>query len=176
MIDRVHFKGKYLIPTVRLPGYDYSLSGTYAVTFCTNDRRSFLSRIIDSEIILTREGQILTRCWDNLPMHFHNCALDTFIVMPNHVHLILRLQETETGQRPVSTKDCTLGTIVGALKSYSSKEIHRIWGNDLPVWQSRFYEHVIRSEKSYQRMSNYFLSNPQNWINDSDYPKNIRNN
>jgi putative transposase len=170
MIDRIYFRRKYLIPSIRLPGYDYGSSGYYAVTFCTKNRDCFLSEIVDGQIHLSRAGDIVMKCWEDLPNHFSACKTETIVVMPNHIHLTIQIRQ-ETGQSPVSTKYVALGTIIRALKSYSSKEIHQAWGNEFPVWQARYYDHVIRTEKSHQRILNYFRSNPQNWANDLDNPK-----
>lgn len=169
MIDRVHFRKKYFIPSTRLPGYDYSSCGVYAVTFCTKNRECFLSTITNGRITLLEPGKVVLDCWNALPDHFQTCELDTIVILPNHVHLILQIRD-ETGQRPVSTIRHSLGSIIGALKSYSSKRIHELWHSDAPVWQSRFYEHIIRSENSYDRIKEYFVSNPENWTRDHENP------
>ncbi len=72
----------------RLKDYDYSQSGYYFVTFCMKDRREFFSHIIDSELILTKYGQIIDEVIKNIST-LYKIEIDCYIIMPDHIHLIL---------------------------------------------------------------------------------------
>ena len=75
--------------SIRLKGYDYSQSGAYFVTICTQNRACVLGEAVEGEIPLSPVGQIASECWLEVPKHFPNVELDVYVVMPNHVHGIL---------------------------------------------------------------------------------------
>ena len=100
------FHNKYRIETTRLKHYDYANDGSYFVTICTKDRDCCLGEIKNGILIETIQGNIARECWLDLPNHYRNCILDGFIVMPNHVHGIIFIDNdsVETGLKPVSTR------------------------------------------------------------------------
>jgi len=73
----------------RLRDYDDSQDGYYFVTICTKGRREFFGDIREANIDLNRYGEIANQCWRDLPRHYPNCPLDSFVIMPNHVHGII---------------------------------------------------------------------------------------
>jgi hypothetical protein len=75
--------------SIRLAGYDYAQAGAYFVTICAGGRNCLFGEIIDGEMQLNDAGRVATRCWNEIPAHFHHAALDEFVVMPNHVHGII---------------------------------------------------------------------------------------
>ena len=78
---------------MRLEGYDYSTPGAYFVTACTQDRRPLFGRVIDGRMAANPLGTVVEDCWDELPDHYDSLALDAFILMPNHVHGVILLQD-----------------------------------------------------------------------------------
>lgn len=74
---------------IRLKGYDYSQAGAYFITIVTHDRACLFGEVVDGEMQLNGWGEIVKRCWQEIPAHFPHVALDAFVVMPNHVHGIL---------------------------------------------------------------------------------------
>ena len=85
------FKNKYTIKSTRLEGYDYSQDGMYFVTICTKDREEFFGKIEDGEMVLSKIGKIAEKFWKEIPKHFPFVILDEFVIMPNHVHLIIEI-------------------------------------------------------------------------------------
>ena len=75
--------------SIRLRGYDYASAGMYFVTICVQNRLCRLGRIADGRMSLSELGEIADRCWQGIPDHFPNAALDAHIIMPNHVHGII---------------------------------------------------------------------------------------
>lgn len=75
--------------SIRLKGYDYTSAGSYFITICTHQRQCLFGEIIDGQMTLNKLGQIATDCWQVIPDHFPHTHLDTFVVMPNHLHGIL---------------------------------------------------------------------------------------
>jgi REP element-mobilizing transposase RayT len=99
--------------------------------------------------------------------------------MPNHVHGIVVITEGQgkTSHRDVSTKanlqPDSLGAMIGQFKSICTK---RIRGERFTQfgWQSRFYEHIIRDERSLGSIRQYIADNPAKWELDDDNPKNFQ--
>ncbi|TMB96202.1 MAG: transposase [Chloroflexi bacterium] len=169
------FKNRYRVETVRLPSWDYSAPGYYYITMCTKNRGCYLGREEAGQIILSSAGDIATEEWLKAPMVRPDVRLDEFVVMPNHLHGIAILRQTslETHLRGVSTARrvprTTLGSLIRQFKSITTK---RIWasGNREFGWQTRFHDHIIRSERSLNAIRNYILDNPRKWAEDRYHP------
>src|SRR5215213_3241622 len=81
--------------SIRLPGYNYSQPGGYFVTICTHRRECTFSVIQDQTVFLSRSGEIVEQCWRGLSSHFLFIELSTFAVMPNHLHGIVIIKNTD---------------------------------------------------------------------------------
>ena len=172
---------------MRLEGYDYSTPGAYFVTACTQDRRPLFGRVIDGRMAANPLGTVVEDCWDELPDHYDSLALDAFILMPNHVHGVILLQDepnnTSVGaglQPAIPRNDAArrhgLPEIVRAFKTFSARKINRMRASTgASVWQRGFYDHVIRDEDELDRVRTYILDNPRKWSEDPDNPDNWRN-
>jgi REP element-mobilizing transposase RayT len=79
--------------SIRLKEYDYSLPGEYFVTICTYDHKCIFGEVMDETIRLSSAGNIVKKYWTEIPRHYTDVDLDTFIIMPNHVHGIIVLTE-----------------------------------------------------------------------------------
>ena len=79
--------------SLRLQGYDYTTSGAYFVTVCTQHRACLFGDVVDNAVRLNAYGDIVLACWDAIPAHCANVELDAFVVMPNHVHGIIVLTD-----------------------------------------------------------------------------------
>ena len=75
----------------RLKGYDYSRKGAYFLTICTKNRYEMLGRIIDKQSVLNEYGLIVKQEIENIPAIRKECVIDYFVIMPNHVHIIVRI-------------------------------------------------------------------------------------
>jgi putative transposase len=93
------FKNKYRIPSSRLRTWDYSQPGMYFITICTKNRILQFGEIINHEMHLNETGIIADKFWAEIPEHFTNSSLDQFVIMPNHVHGIIVINDliVETG-------------------------------------------------------------------------------
>ncbi|MBI1885187.1 MAG: transposase [Chloroflexi bacterium] len=172
--------------SIRLPGYDYSQAGAYFVTLCTQGRECLFGNVIDGQATLNSLGEIVHACWADLPRHYSHVALDAFVVMPNHVHGIILLADTDVGAgfkpaltkpaptKPARTRRHALPEIVRAFKTFSSRRINELRATSgIPVWQRNYFEHVIRNEDEVQRIREYVQNNPLNWSDDPDNPSNL---
>ena len=78
----------------RLKEYDYSKEGYYFITICTKNRKEFFGKIKNEKMILNEYGKVVKICWFDLPNHYKNCILDEFIIMPNHIHGIIEINNS----------------------------------------------------------------------------------
>jgi putative transposase len=160
---------------LRLKEYDYSLGGTYYVTICTKDREDLFGKIVGGVMQMNQYANIVQRCLRELPEHYPDIMLDEFIIMPNHVHGIIIIIDDAvgTGLRPVPTriKRYSLSEIVRAFKSFSARHINMIRKTtDTPIWQRSYYDHVVRNERSLNRIREYIRTNPEQWSWDKENP------
>ena len=165
--------------TVRLENYDYSSPGAYFVTICTHDRRCIFSSIAvgalheapAESLRLTEIGQIVDDVVNALPDRFPNLFVDKYIIMPNHLHLLLRIEEDRAlREAPLRQRAARslLAQTIGYLKMNSSKKIH-LNDPERKIWQRSYYEHVIRNEKDYREIWDYIDTNPLRWTEDRYY-------
>jgi putative transposase len=149
----------------RLKGYDYFGSGYYFLTICTKGRREYFGSVDERMMNLSKYGEVVDQSWYELPQHYVNCSLDIFVVMPNHVHGIIVINNENivgNGFKPFPTHG--LPEIIRGFKTFSSRKINeRIVGNDRFQWQKSFYDHIIRSEKSLNNIREYIQNNPLQW-------------
>jgi REP element-mobilizing transposase RayT len=158
-----------------LKEWDYGTPGYYFVTICTQNRTHWFGEVSLDRMIFSPVGKIAVQYWERIPHVYPNICLDAWVIMPNHMHAIVIIKETsgaavETSQWDVSTKNHylrsgTLGAIINQYKSACTKHIHKI-GNHNFGWQARFYDHIIRNEKSLGRIRAYISGNPIKWTED----------
>ena len=168
--------------SLRLQGHDYSTPGAYFITACTQNRLPLFGQIVDSKMAVNRLGAIVEDCWARLTDHYDNVALDAFILMPNHVHGVLIIEDdlpdVGAGWKPglpsaMISKRHGIPEIVRAFKTYSARKINEMRAADRPpVWQRGFYDHVIRGEGELNRVRTYIMDNPRRWSEDPDNPAN----
>ena len=157
----------------RLAGRDYSAAGAYFITFSVSQRERCLSTVDEEgELRLTRFGRIVESSWQDVAAQFPHAVLDCMVVMPDHVHAIVMLTEggalihqgparSPGGALPPLMVDRrpVLGKIVRCWKARSAYTIRRAGKPDF-VWQSRYYEHIIRDQTSLYRIRRYIAQNP----------------
>ena len=156
----------------RLEGYDYSLNGAYFVTICAHNHASLFGEILNGEMRLNNLGEIVKTSLLDLPCHYRHIDLDTFSIMPNHIHVLISFPGVGAGLRPArNAKEMPQGLpeIIRALKSFSSRGINQICktpGNQ--VWQRGYYEHIVRKEDDLNRIREYIEYNPARWAEDEE--------
>ena len=152
----------------RLDHYDYSTPGAYFITICTHHRLCLLSHIGgrgfgSAEIQYTTYGQIAEEQLFLLEKRYPSLKIDQYVIMPNHIHAILILDEA-VGACPRPT----ISDIVCAYKSLTTRECKKVRPID-KLFQTSFYEHVIRGRKDYDEIAEYILNNPKQWELDQLY-------
>jgi REP-associated tyrosine transposase len=146
----------------RLRGYDYTQSGAYFVTICTQGRIPCFGQIIDQAMRLSQAGQMVQATWDELPRHYPGIDLDAFVVMPDHVHGIIvlsdqadRLSLPDAMQRfkSLTTARYRHGVSDGGWVPFPGR-----------LWQRSYYDHIIRGEADLHRIRAYVEENPARWL------------
>ena len=185
--NKPKYKGKYRIDSTRLPAWSYASNAGYFVTICTNGKKYFFGEVVEGEMQLSPIGEIAHKLWYEIPNHFSNCRIDLFCVMPNHVHGILVINQTqeEDAMNRVSTRgDGQRGGVTGLFNPMLSKnslskiirwykgrctfEINQIYEGF--GWQERFHDNIIRDEFARDQIRQYIINNPINWKCDREQP------
>lgn len=162
--------------SIRLKGYDYTRAGVYFVTIVTQNRACLFGHIVAGEVRLNAFGQVVAETWQWLATQYDYVELDEWVVMPNHLHGIVVITDTGDGgggSRTAPTviastapmvKRKPLGRLIGAFKTVSTKRINEYRGTSgVVVWQRNYYEHIIRDERSLNRVREYIAANPLRW-------------
>lgn len=153
----------------RLKGYDYSQSGAYFITIYAHDKVCLFGDIVDDEMRLNDLGLIVETAWFDLPNHYSDITLDSFCIMPNHIHAVIVSDDSTHGNRTQIVKH-PLSEIVRAFKSFSARRINELRDSKgVPVWQRDYYDHIIRDEKDYYRIYEYIDNNPLKWLEDEEF-------
>ena len=225
--------------SIRLKGTDYSQEGLYFVTICVQDRVCLFGKIVTSSVpkfgppspqregkymVLNEFGKIAQQELLKTNDIRGNIEIDSFVVMPNHVHFIVHivcdavrrgelnspendndendniqtgefklnlpenknggikmvecnaLNETGEFNTNIQMGECnktgefnspqqTVGAMVRGYKSAVTKQLYAL-GFSGKLWQRNYYEHIIRTPESYERIANYIENNPACWDND----------
>ncbi len=135
---------------------------------------------------LNDAGKMVESEWLKLPERFNNIQLHEYVVMPNHFHAILEIMRVGAATRAAPTdeqtndqlnaqKGKTVGDMMDAFKSITTVEYIRGVKNvgwqpfNGKLWQRNYWEHIIRTEQSYQQISDYIVNNPSKWKDDKFY-------
>jgi putative transposase len=154
----------------RLRNYDYSQNGAYFVTICTHKRLCLFGQIKDKMLCLNDAGQMVFNRFNEIPQFYSGIEIDQFIVMPNHLHAILMINHSGTTQGSFPTM--ALPGYIQRFKSLTTRLYIEGVKNgcyppfDKKLWQKSYYDHIIRSEKQYQKVSEYIQTNPLKWQED----------
>lgn len=180
----------------RYKGFDYSQPGFYFVTICTKNREFFFGDIVKGEMHFSKIGFMAEKLWQEIPISFSIARLDKYVVMPNHIHLVIEIIK-DYGQiescngdveMPINTKEedvsegssrnlqplkkNSLSSIInhfkGGLKKFCNK-------NNLEyfAWQDKFYDHIIRDENDLDRIRQYIDQNIVKWDRDRNNRENL---
>lgn len=172
----------YQRQSIRLQGYDYQKPGSYFVTICVQNRRCLFGEMTVGagpcarpEIVLNDIGRMVQSVWNQMPEHYSGVDIDSFIVMPNHIHGIVTIKSSPGQPRGVApTVALSLPQIVHRFKSFTTAQYRTgVTQNQWPsfngsLWQRNYYERVIRNEKELFAMREYIQNNPQSWVLDPE--------
>jgi REP element-mobilizing transposase RayT len=170
---------------IRLKGYDYSRNGAYFITFCVKDRAKLLGHIEPdapppvpdaSYCKLTPYGDVVAKRITEMCRHYENIEIPHYVIMPDHVHMIILVSDNEGNgrsneedglargkngmSRTPSPANAVIPAFISTLKRFTNKEV------GFSLWQRSFHDHIIRDEREYDRIAKYIENNPQRWLDD----------
>ncbi|NWF89195.1 MAG: transposase [Ignavibacteriaceae bacterium] len=189
---KIHYR-----KSIRLKEYDYRNANWYYITICTGNRINWFGKIKESKIVLSQVGKKVKEYWEQIPMHFNYCDLDYYVIMPNHLHGIIiinnhKIVETRRAVQlntptdnhqiklitpakniyfsKISPQKGHLGIIIRTFKSAVKKYCNQIGLNKFN-WQRNYYEHIIHNESDLYNIRKYTELNPLKWELDEYYQK-----
>ena len=161
---------------IRLEGYDYNTAGLYFITVCTKEKKKLFcniqeppvgSVVLDAPLIqMSKYGEIVERRLRVMRDFYEDIKLDDYVVMPNHVHMMIRVVDDGGGASGTTLPTMNkVGRFVGTFKRFTNREI----GFD--IWQSGSNDRIVRSDEEYIAYMEYIEANPRKWITDEHYVK-----
>lgn len=166
--------------SIRLKGYDYSHTGVYFITLCTDRRECLFGEIIHRTMQLNQLGEIVAEEWLKSVEIRQEIELDNWVIMPNHFHAIVIIDRARSGldkcplpkTDKIHMKPRSLSSLVAGFKSSVTRRINQTRNNpEYPVWQRNYYDRIIRDTESWEKIYNYIDANPENWEIDRLHPE-----
>jgi len=155
----------------RLKGYDYNQNGSYFITFCVKDKHEILGQlsvgrgILDAPLVILSEyGNALREAIEFLNNNENGIDIVHYVIMPNHVHMIVRVEKLYGGaSRMPRPTNALIPKLVSSIKRFTNKKV------GFNLWQRSFHDHIIRSADEYLRIWQYIDENPMRWFEDIYY-------
>jgi len=111
-------------------------------------------------------GEIARKCLLDVESHYENMKVDNWVIMPNHVHILLQITERIN---PFPMKKYDVSNVVGKYKASVTRAVGNAFMHSGRLWQSSFYDHVVRNDEDYQNIWQYISGNPSKWLEDRFY-------
>ena len=183
--------------STRLKEYDYSSEGCYFLTVCTAGKERLFGEIVDGKMVLSRLGHMVRHEWIHSSNIRKEIRLDAFILMPNHMHMLIWIkdplvgahgvrpeQHTERMDRGVRRTDRgvrrtplqgvlprSVGSLMGGFKSRTTSRYRKMHGlKEGSLWQRNYWDRIAMDDKAIWNIREYIRDNPRNWERD---PENI---
>ena len=190
------------MPTVRAKWNGYN-NGVYFVTICTHGKRHWFGEIRDGAMQYTDIGQVAQESMSSIPSHCQYADVAAYVVMPNHVHMIVSIDGNKTpkpvepfhetahdddaiySERQIPPKGIRIVDketfhetslqerqtwLSVVVRQYKSAVTRFAKNHDIPfAWQTRYYDHIIRDQQSYETITNYINDNVATWAIDKMY-------
>lgn len=165
----------------RLKDFDYNQSGAYFITICTQGRKHILCDVVGDGFPVPKDpGKIAEAHIQQIPVKFPGISVDTYVIMPDHIHMLLRVNDVgEAFRLPQDNKagtnegdfngtgnpSPTIGNVIGWYKYQVTKQINLLAAaSGVKVFQRSYYDHVIRNQADYNEIWEYIENNPQKWV------------
>ena len=150
----------------RLMDFDYSSPHAYFITICTAQRRNIFWDSVGATmgrppaLPLSPAGKVVQTALSAIPERYPAYVMEHSVIMPNHVHLLLRIRADEDGRPMVAP---TVSTVVAQMKGVVTKRLGR------NIWQKGFHDHIVRTLEDFEEIRQYIENNPFKWAEDSLY-------
>ena len=152
----------------RLHGYDYSKAGWYFITICVAGRAEMLGKYRGAHcapayVALSDVGYAVENAILQIPKYHKGVYVDKYVVMPNHIHVILVLTKNHGRTMCAPTERSSVPKIIHGMKEAVTKSV------GFSIWQKSYHDHIIRDDADYQRIWEYIDTNPAKWQEDCYY-------
>jgi putative transposase len=153
--------------SIRLRGHDYS-RGVFFITVCASTH--LFGRVEGDVVSLSRWGEIARECWTSIPMHFPHVRLDSFVVMPDHIHGILLLGDRQIRIAAIGRMSAgSLGAVVRSFKAAVANRVSELRGQqNWCMWQRNYFDRIIPNPYDLARARRYIRDNPARWDRNRD--------
>lgn len=144
----------------------------YFVTINTHNREHSFGEIVNDEMEFSSLGIIANKYWNAIPEYHPFAELNTFTVMPNHIHglVIINKPFEVPPLDAIARYGPQSGNLAAIIRGYKSSVTSYARQEQLPFrWQARFHDHIVRDEEEYMKIYNYIINNPRNWKDDRFY-------
>ena len=163
------YQNTYRTQTARASWHNYD-GGMYFITICTQDRVHYFGEIENHEMHLSPIGRCAQLCWENIPTHFPHVKISKYVVMPNHIHGILAINDPHKDYKTLSSERShnTFGpqslNLASVIRGFKIGVTAFAKKSGLPFkWQARFHDHVIRNLDDWNRIVTYIENNVGQW-------------
>lgn len=174
--------------SIRLKGYNYSQAGLYFITICCQNRAHLFGNVVNKQMILNDAGKMIEKWYIELENKFPDIKCHEMVVMPNHIHFIVENVGTVGADLRVCPESITDKSETEILGEHVGSPLHRViqwfktmstneyirgvknnnWSRfDGKLWQRNYWEHIIRNDNFYQKISEYIVNNPSKWNDDT---------
>ena len=181
----------------RLDSYDYSTPGAYFVIQGVQERCCLFGKVSEDRVHLNDAGSMVQQIWEEMPEHYPGVQIDAYVVMPNHIHGIVilnvgagpsacpesnhpnpipRLQKAQP--QGVAPTVMSLPDVVHRFKSLTTTRYrhdvrdHKWTPFPGKLWQSRYYDRVVRDNDALAEIRRYIIQNPARWSSRKNHPSN----
>ena len=147
----------------RLSGFMYGGGNTYFLTICTPNRQHLLGEVVGGGVLdaphvqLSGYGQIVEQMIHSIEMTYCSVHVDSFVIMPDHLHLLVTIQDDGGTSRTPSPTNRRIPALISTLKRLTNRRIGR------PIWQRSYYDHVVRNQADFDEILRYIQNNPAAW-------------
>ena len=125
------------------------------------------------ELRLSYCGRIADKWINRIPDRFSGVFVDCYVIMPNHIHILLRIVKNLSDGRedpsPTETAGISTNSVMGWIKYNITKEINSGSGKAAKIFQRSYHDHIIRDRSDYYRVFKYITENPICWQTDMFY-------
>ena len=163
------YQNTYRIGTARASWHNYD-GGIYFITICTKDYKEYFGKVTNHTMELSPIGECAKECLEAIPSHFPHVEIPLSVVMPNHIHCILIINDPHVEQKSIQSErphngygpqSMNLASVIRGFKIGVTKYARKA-GLEF-AWQPRYYDHVIRNNDDWNRITTYIEENVGSW-------------
>jgi REP element-mobilizing transposase RayT len=166
--DHELYQGKYRVQSTRLSGWDYRRNAYYFVTICVNKRSPAFGFVENKKMIFNELGAFADQSIQGIHQHKKNVTILNYVVVPNHVHILLFLNNYLESKKTNKFGPLIPGSLSSLINHFKGRVTKFATNNSLawPGWQERFDERIVKNENTLNIINQYINNNPAVWAND----------